>query len=437
MVKTSDIIPTCSLLTRLTHNPKLPEVLQHNLISRIESLVDLVPYTDVTLAPTTVYILPGKEAALSIDNQVIKISLSNLDAPGVLERALLFSRLNNGRPIAAAATADFLWREFIARTSISTHRSWRTYLSSIVSYCQSESKLLVHFDFCETQNEFIDSFIASDTPQVIPWALSNFYSQYLSDLYKSLNLSEKAKLLNNLVFLDEPDDLFIEKIGNSKSSLKNQELAFEQLITSWILPVDIEKTIVQKNLARYLLRNQDAYNYIVVGRSSRDIFPLEFTVEDDDVLSEPMIIQYGGTRYFYPSDVPNKTARMDIFNATNIKNVIYVSCDLPEVESLLEFKPFTQKVTFVRQCESDDVDWNHVAAIGLNDFLKENSNTEFVEYNLSALALAQKMRGPLQNSDDFLAWQKWLNWEKSVPSEDPSVLRPLAAIDGVERYRLF
>ena len=150
-----------------------------------------------------------------------------------------------------------------------------------------------------------------------------------------------------------------------------------------------------------------------------------------------MIVEFGTNRFFMPSRVAYKISRKEIFREFRVKNVIYVSCEMPEVENLLAYEGMTKRVLFVRQCTPEEINWSAVATKGISSYLKASTNTQFVEFNLSALKLAKRVRGPLRNSENFTAWQRWLLWQKIVNDDEPTVQRPLSAIDGVRRFRIF
>lgn len=431
------------------------------LVHRLDQLQPLAPYVGGSDQPLQILIhehsknelvlsqdSPANPYNITVSEDVIAKDVA--ENTGVIERAILFLKLNNGNAVGAAASADFLWSYLknINNNQLSPKAYWRSQLNSITKYCDSKDQLLIHHEFCFLHNRLKDSFIFETDKSMAGWSLVPIYTKALKDLYVSSDLTHKNQLLKNLFLLGDPEDSFLD---NEKLSINESDKKFDNMLKGWLSPLLLPNAEITNLTENFKFNNGLKYNYISVGRSSRNYFPLTF---DDSVsenerlnfsdyknakpaLSEPLIIQFGTATYFYPSDLSLKTTREDLFKPGTIKNVIYVSCEMPEVDSLLEFEKLTKKVIFLKQCSRDDISWTAIARLGIAEYLTQNTKVEFVEYNLSALRLAEKVRGPLKNGEQFSEWQKWLLWRSIVEDNAPSIKRPISSIDGVRRFRIY
>jgi hypothetical protein len=438
VIDTSDYeLKTCDPTSRLL-SPQPESVLtEAQLIRRIEKIEELSPYLDFKDIAITISVITKKPQILSFNGSIIHISDDLLKIDGMLERALLFIKLNNSSSMAAAAIADFLWAEFIAKSDDVARQPWLSQLTTMHAYCMSDKVLLIHYDFCKAHNELSDSYISDSEAAPVPWSLASTYTQILRDLYRNSTLIEKTEMLEKILFLGELEDTFIEEHVQSSSAIALDN-SFETMIKDWLMPLMLPKNNIDLVVGQFSLKQHSKVNYVVVGRSSRDIFPMDFAIAaKNKTIAGPFVLQFGAAQYFYPSDVALKSKQDDFLRKVKIDNLIYVSCDMPEVESLLAFESKTNRVLFVRQCDYDEIDWSEIASVGIVAYLKANTKTEFIEFNLSALRLAKRVRGPLDNIEDFGSWQKWLLWQSVTKDEGQDIHRPLSAIDGVRRYRMF
>lgn len=437
-------INSCDLQTRLL-SPQAPEIIKTtHLFKRIEDIEMLAPYLDFADVPITIRILANSKGELQADGAVLSLSTDVLFKSGVLEKAILFMKLNNNNPMSASVLADFLWQELISHEPlVEKNKTWPLYFKSLRDYCQSVEVLPMHLSFCGGHNLLADSYIIETESDVsaAPWAMKIVYTTVLRELYRSLDILGKQKMLERLIFLGEIDDEFIEERGFSTDLFALDE-SYSQMFRDWLMPLLLTDERVEKILSAYLFKNQLGLNYLVVGRSSREVFPFEYKFTTDDEVREPLIVQLGTKKYFYPNHLSMNVNRKEIFARKMIKSMVYVSCDMPDVESLLEYSGLTKTVIFVRQCEAEDIDWNLVAKQGLTGYLNNHIDVQFIEFNLSALQLAKRVRGPMHNSENFSlnfsSWQKWLMWQKVINDDVASkVQRPMASIDGVGRFRIF
>src|SRR5690606_32019471 len=102
--------------------------------------------------------------------------------------------------------------------------------------------------------------------------------------------------------------------------------------------------------------------------------------------------------------------------------------------SLLSYEILAERVVYLRQCEEEDLNWQDIIDSGMDSYLVQNPNVEFAEFNLSALRLAARLRGDLQDPASIDSWSRWLIWQDQL-DEIGDIRRPLAVIEGVRRYR--
>ena len=431
-------VDQCSTVNRLLDSAPPPVVESSHLLRRLMQLESMAPYLNYQDTLLIVDIDTTSTGVLSFEEDVIRISADKLKEKGVLERAILFLKLNNNSPLAAAAISDFLWSEFKDSQPDIEAKPWVSYVNTLKGYCRSQDVLLLHNDFCVTHNELSDSYISSDESSAVPWSLAPVYTQILRDIYRNSELREKQQFLMNLIFLGEIEDGVIEELGSAQS-INNFDNSFQQMVRDWVMPLVANESTVNAAIMKYGIQSAAQVNYIYIGRSSRDLFSIDFVPEAKGKQSakDQFVIQSGTSQFFYPSEVPVRMSRKEVFRDFKVQNVIYVSCEMPEVESLLEFDGLAKRVIFIKECGDGVINWNAFVELGLNEFLTSNANIEFIEFNISALKLAKRVRGPLQDADNFVAWQKWLLWQKIVSDDGPQVQRPLSAIDGVSRFRVF
>lgn len=427
---------TCTAEIRL-FAPQPEKILtDFHVIQRINRLEELVPYLDLNDTPLKIKIYTNEIRLLNLTGENLNISGDLLMAEGYLERAILTFRINRTNSLSAGVIADFIWQELIEHRELEPIRPWITYLKSLKSYCLSDDRLLIHYDFCRAHNEMSDSYITDAESDAISWSMAPVYSYFLRKIYRESDIFIKKQILENLMFVGEIDETFIEEIKNRRDP-KATEASFFAGINDWLMPLLVPENLVTRVLADSSILNNQKYNYVYISRSSQANFPLELNPQVSDGRGERHIVQYGTNQYYYPSDVALKFAKPKLFKTNTVKSFIYVSCHMPDVQTLLQFDSYTQQIIYLRQCEPEDIDWSELYKKGLDEYVKANEEVQFVEFNLSALKLAQRLRGPLKNSDSFSSWQRWLLWQRTVNDQGYQIQRPLSAIDGVGRFRIY
>ena len=431
-----EVLRTCEPAARLLDSLPSEVVTHSRLLQRLQRLEEVAPYVDSQQGFIALHIKTNMRKELLIQPQVITISEDYLYQPGLLEQAILFLKINNSNPLAASAVAQFLWQEFLSHDAKMEHgRLWLAELDTLSGYCSSNHVLPVHYTFCDARNEMSDSYISDEPAEAVPWSLLSTFSDVLRESYEAANFTQKKNILDNLMFLGEVEDTFIDDIPTNKD-LKSLDHSFQRMLSDWLMPLTLDHEILQKSVGDQRLLQSTKADYVVVGRTSRNSFSFDFS-RPEQLSQRQLIVESGINKYFFPSRVPFKTSRKDIFNEFQVQNVIYVSCEIPALENLLVYEGMVKRVLFVKQCSAEEIDWSQVAAQGIASYLKNNNGTQFVEFNLSALKFARRVRGPLSNSENFSAWQRWLLWQKIVNDDEPTVKRPLSAIEGVRRFRVF
>jgi hypothetical protein len=438
----STVLGACNFQERL-FGPTAPELVRKTrLFQRLERLEMVAPYLDFADVPITVHILNQPALELRLDGPILSLSHDALIQPGLLEKTLLFMKLNNSNPMTATISADFLWSELIAREKLDERvASWPQYFRNLRDYCKSEHVMPLHIEYCNTHNSLADSFVIEheSDASAAPWAMKPLYADLLRKLYRSLDMNDKERMLSRLIFLGEISDDFIEE-NSLDRNIFDLDRSYSQMLQDWLMPLLLPQEKYSELIAEQTFAREKPLNYLIVGRSSRNFFSFDEqkSIVDPKALKEPLVVQYGTQKYFYPNHLPLKFDRAHLFNAKKIKYFVFVACALPAVEDLLDYSSLTQSIIYIRQCQSEEVDWRQVAEQGLGSYLKNNLKVQFVEFNLKALTLAKKVRGPLRDTDNFVSWQKWLLWQKIERDESGSLVqRPLSAIDGVRRFRIF
>jgi hypothetical protein len=298
--------------------------------------------------------------------------------------------------------------------------------------------LLAHRAYCSAHNQYNDSFITDYELGPTPWSLVPYYVATLRDLYSQQNIQAKTDFLKNLVFLSEPESSTFDRWPRI-SNLKKLDEVFIKVSKDFFMPLMLPTPMVERALEKTRIAAHREIDYVVIGRSARERFATEVwqatMVAASPADGNMVVVELGRQKYFFPSDVGYDLSRDEILKNHRIRNLVYVSCDVPEVASLLELQKIGSRVTFVRDCQGQ-VEWSRAFEQGLPTYLAHHLEVEFIEFNLSAIRLAKRLNGTLRDVENMSAWQKWLKWQKVVADEEPKVSRPLAVIDGVRRFRM-
>jgi hypothetical protein len=429
-------VRSCDPIVRLFDSA--PDVVAQDswLLQRIESLDRVAQYLDLTSGPLTLVIRGNDSHEIVLEPNFVSMSVASLHRYGILERALLYAKLNISSPMAAEVVADFLWEEFIVEEAESPARPWLSYIHNLKTYCQTDHVMLMHQGYCSTQNSLRDSYISDPREDLVSWSLKPLYVKTLREIYKQSSMSEKLSLLRNLIFLGAPDDSALGRRWYTKS-LTSQEDSFHVMMTNWLMPLDVGPKVAQLAIRSFLTIQHQKMTFVEVDSSSAGVFPLLVVREIEDKGAEPFLIERSGVVSMHPGSARLGVSRGELFQQLPIRQVIYVSCQVPSPKDVLRYDQLAARVLYVRHCSPEDVDWSEVAAVGLAQYLKTHPRVQFIEFNVSAVKLAQRVHGSLRGDVDFAAWKKWLMWNRSVKESEPSVQRPLSAIEGVRRYRVF
>jgi hypothetical protein len=432
-----DIIQMCDPVVKLTA-PALPfDLVKSGILERLNTLESLKDYWGHLETKTEIIInRKAKQQILFQPGQVI-LSLDQLMIPGVAERALLYQHFSGESDFAAAVKSDFLWNEFVIRSPIDLPL-WVSRLNGMNGYCHSESVLLSHKTYCAAHNQYSDSFITDVELGPTPWSLEPYFVAVLRKLYESQDIQKKTEFLKNLIFLSEPDSTTFDKWTRIEK-LADVDALFLHEVKNFLMPMMVPESQIEAILAPTLVQASKSADFVIIGRSARETFATEnWGANPVSTLpfSVPTVVELGNKRFFYPSDVGFRFSRRDLKQNHEIRNLIYISCDVPAVEDLIILGKLAPRVTYVKECGDHKINWSLAFSSGLPEYLRAHSNVDFIEFNISSLKLAKRLNGTLRDVENISAWQRWLKWQKVVADEEPSISRPLAVIDGVRRYRI-
>lgn len=440
----AELFQRCQFIDRLLQPMPSQWAVQTELLSRMDRLQTVASYLDFQEERINIKVLRGAKNELGFQEQELFISEDLVEKVGVLERAILFMKVNNNQPLTASVIADFLWDTQLAENTSKNFTSpfWLTTLKPISQYCQSDDRLLIHHSFCEAHNELGDSMMVDIDDGPVEWSLKPVLVSILSQVYQKAPLREKQMILENILFLGELGEEFTETLTKTTDFAAANE-SFRSVINAWLMPILAHESRVSDVVDQFIDIEKSPLSVFVVGRSSRSAFsnvmaPIAVENSKKNEVTENLVFLHGQRMRFLESGIDWRFQRHSFLKAANAENLIYLSCELPEVESLLEYAPVTNRITFVRFCEGDELDWQKISDLGIREYLVKNEKIQFVEFNLAAIGFAHKMRGPLVQHEDFSAWQRWLMWQKIVDDEQGhETSRPLSVIDGVSRFRYF
>ncbi len=437
-------VQQCSPSARLFGAKISPIAVKARLPERLENLQRIVPLlTQVT--PIEVHITRHLKRQLLITPGRVDISADFLMKPKLFERALMFAQFSHESDFAAAVKSEFLldetlWGVTEPSADAGAASSWVEHMKGLGNYCHSHSVIVAHITYCDVHNQYGDSAISDSKLGPTPWGLAPIFVRSLEGAYAHLNLAGKERLLQDLLFLDEPEDQTIADLTHAKT-FTEANAQFAELMRNWLMPLMLKPSIVSTVINSATLPAASPVRYIVIDRSALDVFPIDQV--ETGILPSPSIltlVEYGLRQYVVPGDITYRFDRAELLKRHDVRRIVYVSCHIPSVDNLLRFgeDDNVKRVLYVRQCASDDMNWSRALTVGLDRYLTNHAETQFMEFNLSALRLAQRQRGPLKDASEISNWGKWLKWQNVVTDdESPSALRPLAVIEGVRRFRMF
>lgn len=432
-----DITQTCDPFVQLTAPGITYDLLKTGLVERLDRLENIKKYVGATESRVQITINRNSKNQILFQPGEIIVSLDQAALPGLVERALLYEHFAGETDFAAAVKSDFLWAQFVTDTPIQP-QLWIAALSGMNGYCHSDHVLLSHNAYCSAHNQYNDSFISDYELGPTPWSLVPYFVTTLRKLYQEQPIEKKESFLKNLIFLSEPESSTFDRWPQISSSNKLDDVFLVQA-KNFLIPLMLPAEQVNRVVGETLFKNQSEIDYVVIGRSARERFAEEIwqnqVAKQPVLINIPVVVELGLQKFFYPSDVGFSLSRVDLLKKHKIRNLIYISCEVPEVENLLDLQNVAPHVTYLRDCDSQ-VDWSTAFQQGLPNYLSHHPEIEFIEFNISALRLAKRLNGTLRDVDNISAWQRWLKWQKVVADDEPTVSRPLAVIDGVRRFRI-
>jgi hypothetical protein len=436
-------LKTCDLAEKILAPNANEEILNLNLISRIEALNGIAYLMPKSFQKTHI-VITVNEDEVSFRNDRIYMGIEALKKPDLLERAIITKNFYYQNPMSSEVIAEVLLSIF-RNESIRPARPWFKDIRTLSMYCKEDS-LAIHNEFCAAHNELNQGLIFDGEYGPSPWSLKPLYVDLVLDIFTHSTLEEQRSLISNLIFIGEPDDGFLEVIDTS-GSIQKSEAQIIRMLAAWLSPLGANKNLIAKAIKQRLISTQPIDAYIVIARSARDDFPIGEWANGYHIEGHPMAVEFGLSTYFFPSDVAFKLKRHDAIELFRPKKVIYVSCEIPSLNQLKSMYG-AEQVMFLRSCHADEIDWFELARLGVDRYIEYKPDTQFMEFNVPALMFAERVRGPLREQAVIGDWQKWLIWQ-SVENEELStgnstvnstvnsaVKKPLAVIEGVKRFRM-
>ena len=423
----------CSVMERIFGMEMPADLRQTGIISRLEKLEGIRSFLQAPIHSVSIVITDNLHE-LSFRDKSIFIGPKALEREGVLEKAILVKYFINGNPMSAEVSAEFILNIY-NQDGLRPSRPWFRDVRTLTQYCNEDDHLVVHNEFCAAHNELNRGLVFDGEYGPSPWSLKSLYFDVLSEVFFDSSLQDKKNILANLKFLVEPEDSFIETIESS-ASMQRSEAQIIQMLVDWILPLGVDKNTLAQTLKRRLMSSADIEAYMVIARSSRDTFPIGEWAKGYHSESKTVAVEFGRKTYFFPSDVGYALDRKLALDFLKPQYNVYVSCQIPSLEQLKAFGN-VQNIIFIKSCSEHDVDWFEFARQGIEKYLFQDKNIQFIEFNLPALLFAEKIRGPLHDSGQMGSWQKWLIWQGVEADESPLAQRPLAVIEGVKRFRIY
>ncbi len=432
-----EITQACDPMVQLTAPAVTYDLIKTGLVERLDHLETMRAYVGATDARTQITINRQAQNQVLFQPGEIVVSYDQAMVPGLVERALLYQHFSGETDFAAAVKSDFLWGQFVTHGPIES-QMWTSALSGMNGYCHSDHVLLAHRAYCTAHNEYNDSFITDYELGPTPWSLVPYFVSTIRRLYEEQPLDKKDEFLKNLIFLSEPESSAFDHWPQI-SSLKKLDDVFLVQAKNFLIPLMLPAIQVDRAIGETLFNKKDSIDYVVIGRSARETFASDIwqgqVAKQVALAQTPTIIELGLQKYFYPSDIGFNIGRSEIVKQHKIRNLAYISCEVPEIDNLLDLQSVSAHVTYVRDCDSH-IDWSAAFSQGLPNYLSHHLEIEFIEFNISALRLAKRLNGTLRDVENISAWQRWLKWQKVVADDEPTISRPLAVIDGVRRFRI-
>ncbi len=422
-------IQTCDLEEVSFSSPPPLRIQKNKILERVEALEFLSEYWGQPNFKISIVIEPGPKQKLHFREDHILISDPMLYKEGVLEKAIMQYWLGSADFMTAEIITSTIWNVYKDKRSFKKE-NWLKDFSTLIRYCQRGLNILQHSEYCQIQNELQESLVEAGTdPTPIIWSLSQTITEILTESFYNLSLSDKKKFLTNLVFLNSFEEAEAILTGISgEESLQELDSRFETLLNYALAPVDVGFSAFRNPILSRLASGKN-YDFVIVN-SDVDA-DLEGLYYNDN---KNVILEVGGAKTLYPSDAKLYLSRNNFFKTQKIKSLSIVGCDIPRPRRLLEFEGKVDQILFVKVCE----DAGQIQAIietGAKNYVQNDSDIEFVEFNLAALKVATRHRGDLHSSAEIRHWRNWLQWTDSVYEDTFQAYRPLSPIDAVTLFR--
>ncbi len=453
----------CSLNRSVPYDEKfqqyLPEISRH--LSTMERFFDEAGGLSHKVE---IVWLDGMNEKIRLQESRIFISQKLLFSTDQLERGILrlWLREKSGeatidRTLLEGALVDLIMFSLGHRPDFDTKTSqWPSLLTSETGLCQKLASEVseLHADrylMCSSLKS-----VSADAQSILVGSSRPLISEAMISAYMSLDTKNRNQLIKSFLSLLSGLNRF------SVSTLLSEE---SSLIHSEILRADIEKIQIlisefseKDSLAQdsWKLFNHEFQNQMSLhGFSSNEfVARLDYLIQfgPDVSLNETTMESFrklrglnlliGITDEQYLFMLPAATPlQKKIFGLLKAHQLMYLSCEVPSSEKLLEFSKTAEQLLFVHYCgQVADVNFREYFTKGYMGFAQSNPQLAFVQIHLPSLMQAWK--GHSGNPLPALAKQDWKNsffekvgWQKPTWDESAKIFRTRSVIQAIEAYR--
>jgi hypothetical protein len=425
----SESIKKCDLRTRTLSKTPDSWIQQTTLISRINRLDALIYLLPEPMSRVQIMIAEEDPDQLTLSANLIQIGKNQIMRPTVLERALITYWFGHRDPLASQVIADFVWSYMRGETKkISRAEPWLMSYSGLATYCSKRGNLMAHEEYCSLQRELGDGLVSDyDDEAGVVWSLHPIYTKLLARIFLNSSVENQQKLIKRLVFINSFEDLGEFLSAKTYLGLEDLDLGFQKSVASAFAPLGLSQVEIDEAVEPFLMRNARELPYLVFGDD----------IDGDQAVSLPnSIVESGAAKRIYPSRLTSHISRQDIFKYLDVREVVFVGCYPPQVKHLLEFEDYTNKITFIRMCDAKGDDLKRILYFGTESFLRLHPKTEFIEFNLKALKVAQRIKGlPSEEFVDLSDLTNWIESQGSSFDSSKQAYRPHSAFAAVSWYR--
>lgn len=438
----NQIIELCSLKSRSFSEPPpnwLRGQLTFDRIEWVETLASLWERPDHKIK---LVISNDDDVYLSYRDESLQIGRSALEKPGVLERALISYWIGLRDTISSQIATDLIW-SIMGKSPSQVNfsfQSWTELLVSLKSYCGKSLNILQHEEFCQIQRNLGDGLVVGqklndEDQKAVHWALHIAATKYLRQAFDRMPLTRKKTFLEGLIFINRIED---ETLWSKLDQMGSVE-ELDQVFWSYVLQITSSLGVEESELWEIAKPSMIQYsnypvNYMVLNSGLSWSLPIKPT--NPAAKTSEIIIEQVSDKYLFPSDVPLHFSRQSVFDNREIESVTIVDCVTPQPKKVLEFDPYVRRVLYVRICEDSKDHLKDLLSMGADRFVQKHKDIEYIEFNLSALRLAQRTKGNLQGSTKIEDWSHWLDWQKLDFDQEKSAFRPRAVIDAINSFRI-